>query len=128
MYRHPVTVEEFHDFVHATGYVTEAENISSAAVLQLEEQRFVVVEGSYYLFPFGKNGPKAASNQPVTQVSWNDAVAYAKWKGKRLPTKVEWEYAASSGALSDATYAWGEGLTKDGKYNANFWQGSFPFY
>ncbi len=127
MDKHHVTVEEFHEFVGATGYVTEAEKFGSGGVFDFDEQRFVGVEGACYLFPFGKSKPKAASNHPVTQVSWNDAVAYAKWKGKRLPTKLEWEYAASSGTLSDATYSWGEGFTKDGTYKANFWQGSFPF-
>ncbi len=126
--RHLVTVGDFDEFVASTGYLTEAENFGSAGVFDFEEQRFIAVEGANYRYPFGKNGPKASSNHPVTQVTWNDAVAYAKWKGKRLPTKTEWEYAASSGTLSDATYAWGEGVTKDGKYRANFWQGSFPFH
>src|SRR5690606_25674058 len=111
MDKHHVTVGEFHEFVETTGYVTEAEKFGSAGVFDFEEQRFVGVEGAYYLFPFGKSAPKAATNHPVTQVSWNDAVAYGKWKGKRLPTRLEWEYAASSGTRTDATYSWGEGFT-----------------
>lgn len=66
---------------------------------------------------------------PVVQVSWNDANAYCKWRGKRLPTEAEWEYAASGG-LSHPTFCWGNEtlLFKNGEYfyPANTWQGKFP--
>jgi sulfatase modifying factor 1 len=59
------------------------------------------------------------------QVSYNDALAYAEWAKKRLPTEAEWEYAARGG-LAGKIYDWGDELNPDGKPAANWWQGSFP--
>ena len=64
-------------------------------------------------------------NYPVVHVSWNDAMAYCKWAGKRLPTEAEWEYAGRGG-LIDNIYPWGNENVDTGKVKANSWQGQFP--
>jgi sulfatase modifying factor 1 len=64
-------------------------------------------------------------DHPVVQVAWEDAVAYASWIGKRLPTEAEYEFAARGG-LNGKLFAWGDEFTADGKFLANTWQGTFP--
>ncbi|WP_187270065.1 formylglycine-generating enzyme family protein [Pontibacter qinzhouensis] len=123
-----VTVAEFDAFVKATGYTTEAEKFGNSGVFNFQKHGWDIEEGANYLYPFGKDKPAAQPDHPVTQVSWNDARAYAAWRGKRLPTQWEWEWAAMNGQQSEQVYTWGNQLMEGGKYKANTWQGAFPAY
>ncbi len=74
----------------------------------------------------GSHGQSWFADHPVVQVSWNDARAYARWAGGRLPTEAEWEHAAR-GRLADARYPWGEKDPDDQDFlPCNIWQGAFP--
>lgn len=119
----PVTVAQFRQFVKATGHKTDAEKFGDSGVYNLDKQAWELLPGTTWSKPFGPSGPAASDDHPVTHVSWNDAVAYAKWAGKRLPSEAEWEYAARSGKNSGEKFSWGNEISVNGRYFANTWQG-----
>jgi sulfatase modifying factor 1 len=84
------------------------------------------VPGASWRHPEGPGSSiEGKDDHPVVHVSWDDAVAYARWAGKRLPTEAEWEFAARGG-LEGKNYAWGDELQPGDRPLANTWQGHFP--
>jgi formylglycine-generating enzyme len=138
-----VTNAAFAAFVEATGYRTEAERfgwsfvhksqLKPKQIRKLRHTRTVQglqwwfgVEGAYWRKPEGPGSNlHARMDHPVVHVSWNDAAAFARWRGKRLPTEAEWECAARGG-LFNQKFPWGDSLTPEGKHMCNIWQGTFP--
>ena len=145
-----VTNEQFAAFVKSTGYVTVAEQTpraedfpgappenmvpgsvvfsppSHAVPLDDHFQWWSYVKGANWRHPQGPDGSiNGKEKYPVVHIAYEDAVAYAKWAGKRLPTEAEWEFAARGG-LSGKIYPWGDEFRPDGRWMTNSHQGHFP--
>jgi|KBSSwiStaDraftv2_1062776.scaffolds.fasta_scaffold00363_14 sulfatase modifying factor 1 len=125
--RTPVTVAQFRAFVKETGYVTDAERFGSAGVLDPREGSWIAESGANWRRPFGSAGAPASASHPVTQVSWYDADTFCHAYGARLPTELEWEYAARFGQTPDGhVFKAGEPPRRGIHFDANVWEGLFP--
>jgi formylglycine-generating enzyme required for sulfatase activity len=149
--RAPITNDQFSAFVQATNYVTFAEIppraedypgarpellVAGSLVFVKPPHRvdlsdfhnwWQFVPGADWRHPRGSGSSIAGrGDHPVVHVAYCDAVAYADWAKKSLPTETEWEFAARGG-LDSAVYAWGNEVTHEGRLMANFWQGEFPW-
>ena len=122
-----VTVEDFRGFVNESSYTTEAEIFGNAIVYDDSINTWQLVDGANWEFPLGKLKTIASHNHPVTQVSWNDALAYCKCYDKTLPSEVQWEYAASErGQKKNQLFYWGNNLVVNNKYMCNTWTSGYP--
>jgi formylglycine-generating enzyme required for sulfatase activity len=148
---YPVTNAAFRRFVKATGYITVAErpldpagfpgadpavlvpgalvfrNPGRPVSLHDLRQWWIYVPGACWRHPEGPGSTLGGRERhPVVHVAYEDALAYAEWAGKALPTEAEWEFAARGG-LAGATYVWGNEFAPQGRMLANTWQGMFPW-
>ncbi|WP_373290496.1 formylglycine-generating enzyme family protein [Glycocaulis albus] len=136
---HEVTNLEFAAFVAATGYVTLAEREGVDAGgggvfgpgVQVRDWSDIRTwwrfdPGASWRHPQGRASTiEGRDTFPVVQIAYEDALAYARWRGHDLPGEAEWEMAARGG-LTGAPYVWGANVRPDGTYMANHWQGVFP--
>ncbi len=134
-----VSNADFAEFIAATGYVTEAEQFGWTFVFggllpeDFPATRAVAaapwwrqVYEADWCHPEGPQSDIAdRADHPVVQVSFNDALSYCAWAGKRLPTEAEWEFAAGGG-LAGAVFPWGGEREPGGEHRMNVWQGRFP--
>ncbi|MHC0440916.1 formylglycine-generating enzyme family protein [Flavobacterium sp. 3-210] len=145
-----VTNEEYEKFVKATGYITVAEQKPTKEEFPTANEEDLVTgsviftptpaavnlnnflqwwryePGTDWKHPDGPHSTiKGKEKYPVVHIAYEDAAAYAKWAGKRLPTEAEWEFAARGGKTGNL-YAWGNALKPNGKFQANIYQGHFP--
>ncbi len=135
-----VTNARFRRFVEATGFVTEAERLGNSFVFQhllpadfpptqavVAVPWWRVVEGASWSEPLGPgSGAACLDDHPVVHVSWNDAQAFARWAGGRLPSEAEYEHAARGGQ-GDVRFPWGDAEPNDrDHFPCNIWQGQFP--
>ncbi|XP_013205753.1 inactive C-alpha-formylglycine-generating enzyme 2 [Microtus ochrogaster] len=133
----PVTNKDFREFVREKKFRTEAETFGWSFVfedfvppeLRNEANQmpsvlwWLPVQRAFWRQPAGPgSGIREKLELPVVHVSWNDAVAYCAWRGKRLPTEEEWEFAARGG-LKGQVYPWGNKFQPN---RTNLWQGKFP--
>jgi formylglycine-generating enzyme len=148
--RTPVTNVEFSRFVAVTRYVTLAERQphpddypdadpalllpgslvfrSPGAAADPDDWQawWSYLPGAFWRCPQGPGSSiEGLDDHPVVHVAFEDAMAYAAWAGKDLPTESEWEFAARGG-LDRAEFAWGDELVPGGRHMANTWQGRFP--
>jgi sulfatase modifying factor 1 len=115
--RYPVTNAQFSEFVRSTGYRTEAEEGEGAPIWDNGEWR--IIPGVCWKNPDGRDTPPNFDAHPVTQLTYNDALAFCEWLGRRLPTEEEWEYAARGG-LPDVRFPWGHTISRSqAHYNAD---------
>jgi formylglycine-generating enzyme required for sulfatase activity len=138
--RTEVTNDQFAAFVRATNYVTLAERPLDASAypgLSAEQRRpssvvfderlgWRVMAGADWRHPTGPDSSiEGRGSWPVVQVAHQDALAYARWRGRDLPTEAEWELAARGG-LAGERFIWGGGRDTPQAPKANYWQGVFP--
>ena len=122
-----VSVEDFRVFINLSDYTTEAEKFGNAIVYNDSIDVWELVDGANWEYPLGKNNTIASDNHPVTQVSWNDALAYCEFCDKTLASEVQWEYAASEmGKKKNQLYYWGNDLLHEKKHMCNIWTSGYP--